>query len=610
MSKRVETNMLKAFSLKWSVLTWVRFLFLVLSFEVFGMRFFIHNEEEMVRSSACIDEHVQSEGSFELKTSKCLTWDQFTNQFHRISDIPLLKSLEIGLESSTNRTENLLDLRPLLALTNLQELTVSGPFSIKSLPSLADLPLRRLDLRHITLSNDVSLPQVESLEELYLPRESDGIIGVGEIGRLRNLRRLQYGSCVVGDANAALSSLDKLEELEIEDDLDLRNCLFLTNKPLRRLSLSHVPVRTFQGMVLAQLENLTLDWCPVRSLRDLPIAPNLRMLTLYCTGIDSLSWEEVKARYPKIESVEYDDSNGEIVCLTVPDDSLALRKGNLYAVAIDKRQNRVLIVGGPLGWNDASDDNRESRILWEWKPTLCAQIPQADATRFGSLSECKRGEGGRTVLVASEMGGIAEVDVKSGDLKWYGVVGGKPQSLALLPDGRVVVASQDSGSLTDVDVRQHPFVPELQKQRTFQLRGAAGVEWDSVRKCLWAIGETQVVKFGYDSESMCLTRIAEYDFTQMGLLHGTDIWIGSNRVAFSTMEGVGSLNSETGKMLKRKSQRRYYKSLSYKDVCALEFFLAKLGDYPDVIAGRCGLEGFGYRIKGSQFSKARFFYVE
>jgi len=159
--------------------------------------------------------------------------------------------------------------------------------------------------------------------------------------------------------------------------------------------------------------------------------------------------------------------------------------------------------------------NREPVARWHWSAKDDPNIRREDAGLFGVPDECKERDGGRTIIMNDSLGGAAGLDVATGVCKWYVNAGGNPHSVELLPDGRVAVASSTGATLKIFDVSGHPFDPTNQVVKTvFKLVGGHGVCWDAKRNALFALGDSKLYEFDYDSASMSVKERRSWDFSK------------------------------------------------------------------------------------------------
>lgn len=164
--------------------------------------------------------------------------------------------------------------------------------------------------------------------------------------------------------------------------------------------------------------------------------------------------------------------------------------------------------------------NASTNILWRWDPKLDPGVKPKDARAFTNIDECKVIEDGRTIIVNASCEGVAGIDVESGRAKWYSVMhspcrGAGPHSVAVLPDGCVVVAVSTGGDAVElVDVRKCPLDPSRQeRKRLFPLNGAHGVVVDKQRGTVFAIGYTNLVEFAYDSATLSAKVKRTWDYS-------------------------------------------------------------------------------------------------
>jgi hypothetical protein len=120
-------------------------------------------------------------------------------------------------------------------------------------------------------------------------------------------------------------------------------------------------------------------------------------------------------------------------------------------------------------------------------------------TAFNSTDECKPLDGGKRLLVSSSGGGCALLEMPSGKALWW-TRATNAHSIEALPGGLIAVAASvgkggDKVILFDEKVPETPLA-EL------PLPSAHGLVWDDGRKCLWALGFSELLACGLDGAKL------------------------------------------------------------------------------------------------------------
>ena len=185
-----------------------------------------------------------------------------------------------------------------------------------------------------------------------------------------------------------------------------------------------------------------------------------------------------------------------------------------YLVAAEQKSGSIVVIdarqAGAPEW------------AWEWKAANDPGIDKGDAKHFYAPSDCK--VDGDSVLMIASGGNFAELSLVTGRAVCYGRIGGNPHSITRLPGkGTFATASSVSHVVTIVDTAANPFRPELQRKKSYPLNDAHGVEWDSKRKCLWALGGTNLVQYAWDEAQFELRPLKSYDYRPFGSRAGHDL---------------------------------------------------------------------------------------
>ena len=152
----------------------------------------------------------------------------------------------------------------------------------------------------------------------------------------------------------------------------------------------------------------------------------------------------------------------------------------------------VLLCGGKevLLLDTAAAQAGRGEKLWRWSADTAPGLPDELRRRFVNLDECKPVAGGR-LLISASSGGCALVERASGRALWHAQVA-NAHTLELLPRNRVAAASSLGGDALLVYDLARPNEP---RWRT-RLYSAHGLVWDHERQCLWALGYSELRRYG------------------------------------------------------------------------------------------------------------------
>ena len=159
----------------------------------------------------------------------------------------------------------------------------------------------------------------------------------------------------------------------------------------------------------------------------------------------------------------------------------------------------------------------DGKVAWACCPGKDSRVPEADRGRFRNLSEVKPRNGGKSVLFACSHGAFGQLDLRRGQLDWYGFVDAKnnPHSIDRLPDGRALVISSTGNNFALVDFAAAPFEPAKQKVKTFPIEGGHGIVWDETRRCVWALGKHALERYEYAPHKFDLVKRASHVFATL-----------------------------------------------------------------------------------------------
>jgi hypothetical protein len=128
--------------------------------------------------------------------------------------------------------------------------------------------------------------------------------------------------------------------------------------------------------------------------------------------------------------------------------------------------------------------------LWSWRARDRPELPAALRNTFRTTAECKPLSDGKRLLVTSSGGGCALLELPSGKPLWWARAT-NAHSIEALPGGLIAVAASvgkggDKVLLFDEKVPMEPL-------SEIPLPSAHGLVWDEARKCLWAVGFSELI---------------------------------------------------------------------------------------------------------------------
>lgn len=134
-----------------------------------------------------------------------------------------------------------------------------------------------------------------------------------------------------------------------------------------------------------------------------------------------------------------------------------------------------------------SEQPLELEERWRWKPETYTGMPEKWREQFRHIDECRLLPGTERILITASTNGIGIVDRESRSFQFIGTAI-NAHSATILPGGFVAVAASNGG---DELIIFDPARPE-QRLAAAPLSGGHGVEWDSRRNLLVALGGTEV----------------------------------------------------------------------------------------------------------------------
>ncbi|MEV6286487.1 DUF6528 family protein [Kribbella sp. NPDC051770] len=198
------------------------------------------------------------------------------------------------------------------------------------------------------------------------------------------------------------------------------------------------------------------------------------------------------------------------------------------------------------------DWSRAEAQKWEWHPTGENGFGEL-AAGWGAPSDVKlrRERGGRAVVLVTDSLGLAGVMSYPGGRRIWGVnLSSQPNlhSAELLPDGNVALAATRGGFVRVYSASQGSSSVSYAE---FALPRAHGVQWDPVRKLLWALGDTTVValKVGGTAAAPTLAPERTVALPSPGGHDLTPVLGDPDRLWISTTSFVYQFSKSTGKFM-------------------------------------------------------------
>jgi len=120
---------------------------------------------------------------------------------------------------------------------------------------------------------------------------------------------------------------------------------------------------------------------------------------------------------------------------------------------------------------------------WSWRAKDHPELPAELIKTFGTTTDCKLIDNGKSLLISSSGGGCALIEYPAGKVLWSARVG-NAHSLAALPGGRIIVA----GSLGANKLVLFDRTKGAQILWETACHSAHGVVWDEKRQRVYALG--------------------------------------------------------------------------------------------------------------------------
>ena len=195
--------------------------------------------------------------------------------------------------------------------TRLEDLSCTTEELVRCAPS----GLKALWVEKAKFKGEVDLSRFRKMESLCLCNvKCKSIRGLGSLTELEWLQ-------LVGMPMKNLSDMKSCSRLR---SLEICNCREFDEKfevadfkcfPLECLALENVPVKCIRGLENCPLKDLRIDGVAIESMDDICRLPNLERLDLTTTKIRLVDKEQVKDRFPKLESLTYMDQEGDVQCI-------------------------------------------------------------------------------------------------------------------------------------------------------------------------------------------------------------------------------------------------------------------------------------------------------
>ena len=142
---------------------------------------------------------------------------------------------------------------------------------------------------------------------------------------------------------------------------------------------------------------------------------------------------------------------------------------------------------------------------WTWHAIDSPSIPEKSRPWFRSTDECKPYAGG-LLLITSSSSGVTLIERETKRCLFL-AQSRNAHSACLLPGNQIAVAASFGGDemqfYKSTDKRR-PAVPI----QTIPLYGAHGCVWDAKRKCLWALGQSELLRLTVGTDGKWTVRNA------------------------------------------------------------------------------------------------------
>lgn len=275
-----------------------------------------------------------------------VSWTEFTNVLVRISKMTRLREFRFAVLADERV---LMDLSFLAAQTNLTNLCLGGSIRVATFAPLKRLPLAELDFsfggKGVVIEDEASIGELSILREF---RANEGFKSIAALPP--SLEILDMSAAPSGDYCGAFTNLVNLVHLRMdtifgkvqyisEDDIramcklkylslnegfegvplsalstcasleELELCFMkfrpvelsaLGALPLKKLTIKECLVHDVKGLEKCPLSELSIDFCPISSLEDFGMFPNVRTMKLIRTGVRHVEKADVLRHFPNI----------------------------------------------------------------------------------------------------------------------------------------------------------------------------------------------------------------------------------------------------------------------------------------------------------------------
>ena len=233
----------------------------------------------------------------------------------------------------------------------------------------------------------------------------------------------------------------------------------------------------------------------------------------------------------------------------------------------DQKSKRILILHPDTDWND------DRSILWSWSIKKAKGIPKNQKKKFARLfvrlNDVKRVMFENTIhiiFVGNGGDGVAIVNMESEDVVYWADLGGRPHSIALLPDGNLVVADSKPGTmeLYRTERSNSPSVQEIRHG------GIHGLVWDDERQLMWAWGGDKLRAFSYNHnrQNPQLTKIPSKQYRvpdswKPGGGHDLAPFLNATKLFFSWRLGIGIFDIESEEFIEYSREAKNPKGIDF-----------------------------------------------
>jgi len=221
-----------------------------------------------------------------------------------------------------------------------------------------------------------------------------------------------------------------------------------------------------------------------------------------------------------------------------------------------------------------ADWNNQNSVLWSVKVKTCRGLSLNDCRKhrraYTNLSEAKRfilNDKTYIAFCGSHGDGLSIIEMDSKTIIYTNDVGGSPHSLAVLPDGNLVVADPGKRQIRIFCIWQGNF---NKNNQTFAHAGIHSMVWDDQNQLIWAWGGSAMKCFKYNFNKLNpqLTLINTYRAPQnWGNIGGHDMApYKDSKLIFSWRLGIGTFSIATKNFEKLIDIGKNSKGVSYNSL--------------------------------------------